>query len=65
MSAMGYVSTRLAELLDGGEPPRPFTLTRAVAFDQTAGRMRSYDLARPGEHPDLPYDARAYDPHAA
>jgi len=65
MSAMGYVSTRLAELLDGGEPPRPFTLTRAVAFDQTAGRMRSYDLARPGEHPDLPYDPRAYDPHAA
>jgi len=26
--------------------------------------MRTYDLNRPGEHPDLPYDAAAYDPAA-
>ena len=63
MSAMGYVSTRLAEALDGADaPPRPFTLTHAVAFDQTTASMRTYDLAAPGEHPDLPYDAQAYDP---
>jgi hypothetical protein len=65
MSAMGYVASRLAEVLDGAEPPRPFTLTRAVAFDQEQGRLRTYDLSRPGEHPDLPYDPVAYDPHAA
>ncbi len=64
MRAMGYVSSRLASLLDGGEPERPFTLTRAVAFDQEAGRMRTYELSRPGEHPDLPYDAARYDPNA-
>ena len=63
MGAMGYVSSRLAELLDGSEPARPFTLTRAVAFDQAEGRLRTYDLSRPGEHPDLPYDPLAYDPH--
>lgn len=65
MSAMGYVSSRLAELLDGAVPARPFTLTRAVAFDQAQGRMRTYELSDPGEHPDLPYDPLAYDPHAA
>ena len=65
MSAMGYVSSRLAEVLDGGEPPTPFTLTRAVAFDQDEGRLRSYELSAVGEHADLPYDAAAYDPHAA
>ncbi|MEA2296349.1 MAG: hypothetical protein QOE86_3988 [Solirubrobacteraceae bacterium] len=64
MRAMAYVSARLAELLGGEPPPRPFTLRRAVAFDQAAGRMRTYDLSKPGEHPDLPYDALAYDPHA-
>ncbi len=64
MSAMGYVSSRLAELLDGDEPPRPFTLKRAVAFDQVQERIRSYTLANPGEHPDLPYKPLAYDPHA-
>jgi len=64
MSAMGYVSTCLAERLDGAEPAKPFTLTRAVAFDQVQGRMRSYDLSQPGVHPDLPYDPLAYDPHA-
>ncbi len=63
MSAMGYVSSRLAELLDGAEPARPFTLTRAVAFDEAQGRMRTYDLSRPGQYPDLPYDPLAYDPH--
>lgn len=65
MSAMGYVSGRLAELLDGVEPARPFTLTRAVAFDQAQGRMRTYDLSHPGEHPDFPYEPLAYDPRAA
>jgi hypothetical protein len=65
MSAMGYVSRRLAALLDGAEPAEPFTLTRAVAFDQAEGRMRTYDLSDPGAHPDLPYDPLAYDPHAA
>ncbi len=65
MSAMGYVSRRLAELLDGAEPARPFKLTRAVAFDQDEGRMRTYDLSAPGEHPDLPFDPLTYDPHAA
>jgi hypothetical protein len=65
MAAMGYISSRLAETLDGKEPPRPFTLTRAVAFDQDAGVMRTYELSRPGEHPELPYDARSYDPRAA
>jgi hypothetical protein len=65
MAAMGYVASRLAEAVAaaGGEPP-PFTLTHAVAFDQEAGRMRAYDLGRPGGHPDLPYDALAYDPRA-
>ncbi len=65
MRAMGYISSRLAELLDGAEPPRPFTLTRAVAFDQTQGRIRTYDLSDPGKHPDLPYDPLSYNPHAA
>jgi hypothetical protein len=64
MSAMGYVARCLAELLDGGEPDRPFTLTRAVAFDQTDGRLRTYDLSVAGEHPDLPYDPLVYDPRA-
>jgi hypothetical protein len=65
MRAMGYVSSRLADALGGSAPERPFTLTRAVAFDQAQGRMRTYDLSRPGEHPDLPYDPLAYDPGAA
>ena len=59
MRAMGYVSQRLAELLDGSPPARPFTLQRAIAFDQKQGRMRSYRLSHPGEHPDLPYGAPA------
>ena len=40
----------------------PFTLTRAVAYDPDEGRIRSYSLAEPGEHPDLPYDPQGYDP---
>jgi hypothetical protein len=64
MSAMGYVSSQLAEAVVAAGEPRPFTLTEAVAFDQAAGRLRTYDLATPGEHPDLPYDALAYDPRA-
>jgi hypothetical protein len=65
MRAMGYVSGRLAELLDGAAPAQPFTLKRAVAFDQVQERIRSYKLSNPGEHPDLPYDPVAYDPQAA
>ncbi len=62
MSAMGYISKRLISLLNGAPPPVPFTLTQAIAFDQSQGRMRTYDLAKPGEHPDLPYDPLTYDP---
>jgi len=62
MSAMGYISKRLISLLNGVPPPVPFTLTQAIAFDQSQGRMRTYDLAQPGEHPDLPYDPLTYDP---
>lgn len=65
MRAMGHVAARLRELLHGGEPARPYSLRRAVAFDADAGRLRTYDLSRPGEHPDLPYEAAAYDPEAA
>lgn len=62
MTAMAYVSARLAERLERQAEAGPFTLTRAVAFDEAAGVLKTYDLARPGEHPDLPYDATAYDP---
>ena len=65
MSAMGYVAGRLAEQLAGNGAPRKFTLKRAVAFDQVQGRIRSYKLSEPGEHPDLPYDPVTYDPNAA
>ncbi len=65
MGAMGHVAARLADELDGADPTRPFTLKRAVAFDQVQGRIRSYKLSEPGEHPDLPYDPVAYDPNAA
>ena len=65
MSAMGYVARRLAEQLDGNGSPRSFTLRRAVAFDAVQGRIRSYKLSEPGEHPDLPYDPVTYDPNAA
>jgi hypothetical protein len=60
MAAMSYISTRLAAELDGATPT--FTLTHAVAFDPDTTQLRTYDLSHPGEHPDLPYDATAYDP---
>jgi len=63
MSAMKLVSDELAALCDADDHP-PFTLTRAVAFDEGSGTVRSYDLATPGEHGDLPYDPFAYDPNA-
>jgi hypothetical protein len=65
MSAMGYVSRRLREALDADQPAPVFTVTHAVAYDAQAGRLRSYSLARTGEHPDLPYDARDYNPQAS
>jgi hypothetical protein len=61
MSAMSYISKRLSSLLNGA-PPRAFTLTHAIAFDQNLGKMRSYDLSTPGVHPELPYDPLTYDP---
>jgi hypothetical protein len=64
MSALAYISRRLAEVVKEHPPTGPYTLTSAVAFDQDAGRMRTYSLAEPGAHPDLPYDPAAYDPHA-
>jgi hypothetical protein len=62
MSAMGYIAKRMRSTLNGAEPTSPYTLSRAVAFDQEAGRLRSYDLSEPGEHPELPYDPLEYDP---
>ncbi len=64
MSAMGYIAKRLTSLLNGAPPTTPYSLTHALAFDQERGELRSYDLARPGEHPELPYDPTAYDPYA-
>ena len=63
MSAMRLVSEQLSALCDADDHP-PFTLERAVAFDEASGELRSYDLATPGEHADLPYDPFAYDPNA-
>jgi hypothetical protein len=63
MNAMRLVSAKLAELTSPDDHP-PFSLRRAVAFDEQSGELRSYDLANAGEHPDLPYDAFAYDPAA-
>ncbi len=63
MHAMRLVSAQLAELCSPDDHP-PFTLRRAVAFDEQRGLVRSYDLSRPGEHPDLPYDPFDYDPAA-
>jgi hypothetical protein len=64
MAALRLVSAQLAELRAPGSNPA-FTQRYAVAFDEASGTIRSYDLARPGEHPDLPYDPFAYDPEAA
>ncbi|RKQ91873.1 hypothetical protein C8N24_1706 [Solirubrobacter pauli] len=63
MSAMKAVSERLSALCSADDHP-PFTLRRAVAFDEASGQLRSYDLSAPGEHPDLPYDPFTYDPSA-
>ena len=63
MAAMRLVSERLAELRPPGSNPA-FTTRYAVAFDEASERIRTYDLASPGEHPDLPYDPFAYDPAA-
>ena len=64
MSAMKLVSEQLSALCSADDHP-PFTLARAVAFDEATGELRSYDLAATGEHADLPYDPFAYDPNAA
>jgi hypothetical protein len=63
MAALRMVSAQLAELREPGSNPA-FTQRWAVAFDEDSGEIRSYDLAKPGEHPDLPYDPFAYDPEA-
>jgi len=63
MTAMKLVSDQLSALCSADDHP-PFTLARAVAFDEDAGELRSYDLASPGEHHDLPYNPFAYDPNA-
>jgi hypothetical protein len=63
MAAMRLVSERLDELRPPGSNPA-FTTRYAVAFDEAGERIRTYDLASPGEHPDLPYDPFAYDPAA-
>jgi hypothetical protein len=63
MAALRLVSAQMSELRAPGSNPA-FTQRFAVAFDEASGTIRSYDLARPGEHPDLPYDPFAYDPDA-
>jgi hypothetical protein len=65
MSALAYISKRLADTVARHPPSGPYTLTHAVAFDQDEGRMRTYTLSEPGAHPDLPYDPTHYDPHAS
>jgi hypothetical protein len=64
MTALAYISKRLAEVVRQHPPVGPYTLSSAVAFDESQGRMRTYDLLKPGAHPDLPYDPLTYDPHA-
>ena len=63
MAALRMVSAQMADLREPGSNPA-FTQRYAVAFDEDAGVIRSYDLANPGEHPDLPYDPFDYDPAA-
>jgi len=63
MSALKLVSARMAELREPGTNPA-FTQRWALAFDEESGQIRAYDLARLGEHPDLPYDPFSYDPAA-
>lgn len=64
MSAMRLVSQRLDGMRGVIPADQAYTLDRAVAFDGDAGELRTYDLGAPGGHPDLPYDAFAYDPEA-
>jgi hypothetical protein len=63
MAALRLVSAQMAELRPSDSNPA-FTQRYAAAFDEDAGVIRSYDLANPGEHPDLPYDPFTYDPAA-
>ena len=63
MTAMKLVSEQLSAVCNADDHP-PFTLKRAVAFDERSGKVRSYNLDAPGRHPDLPYDPFAYDPTA-
>ena len=63
MKAMQLVSEQLAALCSADDHP-PFSLERAVAFDEASGELRTYDLSTPGEHGDLPYDPFTYDPNA-
>ena len=50
MAALRLVSARMAELREPGTNPA-FTQRWALAFDEQAGQIRTYDLAQPGEHP--------------
>jgi hypothetical protein len=63
MAALRLVSAQMAELRPPDANPA-FTQRYAVAFDEDRGEIRTYDLANPGEHPDLPYDPFTYDPAA-
>jgi hypothetical protein len=63
MTALRLISGRLADLRPPGANPA-FTQRYAVALDEDCGTLRTYDLAKPGEHPDLPYDPFNYDPAA-
>ena len=63
MAALRLVSAQMQELRPADNKP-VFTQRWAVAFDEESGAIRTYDLAAPGEHPDLPYDPFTYDPVA-
>ena len=63
MTALRLVSAEMRALRPEDSKP-VFTQRWAVAFDEVAGEIRTYDLASPGEHPDLPYDPFTYDPAA-
>jgi len=63
MTALRLVSAEMRALRPEDSKP-VFTQRWAVAFDEAAGEIRTYDLASPGEHPDLPYDPFTYDPAA-
>ena len=63
MAALRLVSAQMQELRPADNKP-VFTQRWAVAFDEESAAIRTYDLAAPGEHPDLPYDPFTYDPAA-